>query len=178
MLDFVRYLPLSLALACFVGCADDPVATSSFGTGGGDGGDAGSGTTGSESADETGDDPTYTPDPIACTPHTCVDAADCCVGAQPALPGACPSADWPNNWTCSSGTCVHGGCSANADCIVPDFDCVNLGTVSQCVAVCEDDDDCTEAEDDNDNDLSHAMPGTECIGTAAGGVQYCLQPLP
>ncbi len=188
----VRLTVAAALMSPLVGCEVGAGGTTGFGDGSGTGGTPTTGATTGEGGSGPGDGPGYTPDPQACEPKMCTVqtvAEDCCEGSQPGLPSACPSANYPNNWSCVNGACVHGGCSNDADCVIPGFECVDLGGVSQCVAVCsipsggtggdcEDCDDCDDPEDADTDGVAHFLPGTECIGVAAGGVMYCSQPLP
>ena len=190
---FLRLTVAAALTLLLAGCEVGAGGTTSFGDGSGTGGTSTAGTTAGEGGSGSGDGLGYTPDPQACEPKTCTVETmgeDCCVGVQPGLPSACPSMDYPNNWSCDeNGMCVHGGCSDDADCLIPGFECVDLGGGSQCVAVCnlpsggtggdcEDCDDCEDPEDVDMDGIAHFLPGTECIGVAAGGVMYCSQPLP
>lgn len=189
-LSINRVLSFAFILITLSACEVGSGGSTSFGDGGGDGtwttstitdSTSGSDTGGSG---ETGDDPGYTPDPEVCEATPCSTPDDCCQGYQPGLPSACPSAGYPDNWTCENQMCVHGGCSSDVDCVFSGFECINLGTVSQCVAPCsvpsgiDDLDDCDDRQDEDSDGLAHYIPGTECIGVAAGGVRYCAQPFP
>jgi hypothetical protein len=77
-----------------------------------------------------------------------------------------------------SGFCVNDGCENDGDCVLPDLACVQVGGVGTCVAVCDDDDDCTLTDDVDGDDLVHGLPFSECIGSADDGSEFCLQPLP
>jgi hypothetical protein len=80
-------------------------------------------------------DHNITPDDQPCAAPECDsgDLSACCAGVQPsaddtggdgaALPEDCPGSAYPNNWTCVSGQCVHGGCSTDADCGHPMLAC-------------------------------------------------------
>ena len=139
---------------------------------GGLGGTGGFGT-GGPVCDEHEPDQVQCPEAPAEPPTGCVVAADCCPGRVPVETGDapdCPSSSYPNNWTCNSGSCEHGGCSSDSDCILDGFTCESVtgSSVDACVVLCDDDDDCLEAN----------MPGTKCIGQIQGSSdEYCLEDL-
>jgi hypothetical protein len=127
-------------------------------------GDGGSGDT-TSAGDSSGPGP--------CEPKECQTAADCCRDELPGpLAPGCPGNKYPNNWSCVSGECVHGGCDVNgSDCdIVPGMTCLSIAGTGQCVVPCNNDTDCET--------IGH-MKGAECITTAPPNpVSYCVQPLP
>lgn len=107
------------------------------------------------------DDP-EPPDPTAgnggfCM-QTCQRAEDCCNGAPD-----CPSDDYPDNWACEDGRCVHGGCKSDDDCsFVPDdWICATTRHGAWCLPSCQTDDDCWIAND------------WTCSGITLDGQRYC-----
>jgi hypothetical protein len=141
-------------------------------TGGGSGGVS---VTLSASADDTGSAESYSPDPNACV-APCSIPADCCKGTRPSITtgleaddAGCPSDDYPNNWTCVSGHCRHGGCSTTADCIVPGLECMVVDLVGFCVFPC---DETTPCPDVNGN----GTPDTVCTGEADNLATFCEPP--
>ena len=138
---------------------------------GGAGGTGGFGS-GGPVCDEHNPDGVECPEAPAEPPSGCAVAADCCPGRVPGAGNApgCPSLSYPNNWTCNSGTCQHGGCSSDSDCVLDGFTCeaVAGSSIDACVVLCADDDDCFEAN----------MPGTRCSGQIQGSTdEYCVEDL-
>lgn len=139
-------------------------------------------------ADETGENP-FPPDAEACVfdgaGTACSTAADCCMTEQPPaflVPGACPSAAFPNNWSCNgSNQCVHesgsgnDGCDEHSDCssILEGYVCVIVAGNGRCAPGCASTADCLEKVD------GHGLPpGFTCetaTGTPLGTVEYCRQ---
>ncbi|GEM_PF-1676907 len=85
----------------------------------------------------------------------CMADADCC---PPGTPG-CPSENYPNNWTCTDGLCVFGGCENNDDCGNPNLECHPFDGVGACFDPCGNDADCGF--------------GTMCIGMSDNGIKSC-----
>jgi hypothetical protein len=75
---------------------------------------------------------------------------------------SCPSAQYPNNYTCVGGACRSPQCQSASDCTAqsPKLDCFTIGGVSDCAFACMMDVDCT--------------PPLTCIGKDDNGKQYCL----
>ena len=95
--------------------------------------------------------------------QACDLAADCCVGSVYPEDFSCPG-DFPNNWTCVAGECVNE-CTADADCLIPNWKCLPIGGVNTCFFPCGDTEDCNDA----------LMPGTQCIGTVDNSsLKYCV----
>lgn len=92
----------------------------------------------------------------------CTTAAECC----PSGAKDCPSAKYPNNYTCVSGACVNPACSlgpaGTAECaaVNPKYDCFTKGGVRDCAFACTTDGDCT-------------APQT-CVGQDDSGKKFCL----
>lgn len=150
-----------VALLAVAACTVDVGGTTTFGgteTGGGSGG------------------PGFTPDPVACeVAPECFAAIECCPLPQPStshVGAACPSAEWPNNWSCVNNICVHGGCTSSGQCSMPGFACAQVGGIGHCVAPCSVDADCTNWGE------GHGMLHTECIGEDDSSNKFCLQPVP
>jgi hypothetical protein len=108
----------------------------------------------------TSSDPTAPPEPVSgtCVP-TCQSVEDCCGGA-PDCPG-----DYPDNWTCRDGVCIHGGCASDEDCnsggFNEDFVCGEYLGGRFCLPKCVAFDDCVP------------LMGWACTGVSRGGEPYC-----
>ncbi len=170
---FARVLALALSpllAACVVGEDGDFDSLS-----GGTGGSGGAGST------ETGDEPEFPPNAVACnfelganplSQQACVVDGDCCSGFTASADVACPGDIYPNNWTCDSGVCRQGspqteGCSNDDECMFPGFECVAVLGVGHCVGPCATDDDCG---------TEHNMPHSTC--ETGGGASFCMQVTP
>lgn len=141
--------------------------------------------TGGDGADETGENP-FPPDAKACVFETaaCSDDVDCCMSDEPPsalVPGACPAAGFPANWSCVSDECVHengggdNGCDTHSDCsnLLEGYVCVIVGGSGRCAPECDQgngDADCLDAD-------GHGLPpGFTCesaTSTPLGNVDFC-----
>jgi hypothetical protein len=135
-------------------------------------GDGGSGDNTSFETAGTFGDTSSGPPPGPCSPKGCDVAADCCPETHQGLAPGCHG-DYPNNWSCVQGECVHGGCDVNgSDCdIVPGMICAKKNGTGQCVVACTNDTQCET--------VGH-MKGATCSGLSDGpiAISYCIQPLP
>lgn len=140
------------------GCGDDDTST-----GGGNGGDGGTGpstvtasaTTGMMAGSGGSGGGAM---PSGYCGKSCAMPADCCpMGSM-----GCPGPNYPNNWTCDSGSCGAPQCAVKDDCTfngaLPDWDCLTKDNLKFCADVCMADADCTAP--------------LKCIGDA-GGTKYC-----
>src|SRR5690606_16054262 len=106
----------------------------------------------------------YEPDPLPSGPKPCDGGEDCC--PYPDHPtNLCPNGDYPHNWACVGSECVQGGCSVDAECVLPGWVCRDVAGTKHCVAPCSSDQECVEL---------HIMPGTRCIGVSAT-TDFCLE---
>lgn len=127
---------------------------------------AGTGTSGDTSSTTSTSIPTtgYEPDDELCvSAKVCDLGSDCCEH--------CPSVDYPFNWACDNGECVHGGCTDDLDCtnLFAGWECHSISGVSLCVAPCDDD-------TDGDAECSdvRGLPGTSCVGVSLQG-NFCQE---
>lgn len=121
------------------------------------GGGSGGGTTG------------VLPDLVACPLEfqSCGSPEECCPNFG--HPGSlCPSGSYPDNWTCTTGQCRQGDCADDADCVIPRFECREVGGVNRCVAPCEENEECWDL---------HIMKNTKCIGVGET-TGFCIEEIP
>jgi hypothetical protein len=128
------------------------------GTGGGGGGDqggAGGGTAGNGTGGGTGGS---APGAGYCG-KSCAAPADCCPAGSMGCPG-----DYPNNWTCDSGTCGAPQCASDMDCtfggVLMGYSCLTANSYKICAIPCTADADCS-------------MVMLTCVGTDDSGAKYC-----
>ena len=90
--------------------------------------------------DEPPPDPTVGGPVGYCAP-ACETASDCCYG-NPDCPGP-----YPENWSCTNGACVHGGCSSDEQCPVgldTPWICIQREVYAWCLPSCQTDQDCLD----------------------------------
>lgn len=94
---------------------------------------------------------------------SCAMPADCCPMGVP----DCPSANYPNNWTCDSGACGAPQCATDMDCtfggVLMGYGCLTISTNKACQKTCTTDADCD-------------MLMLKCTGTDDNGMKYCSAP--
>lgn len=108
----------------------------------------------------------YDPNVCEFDAKMCTEPADCCGDPNP--DNGCPDV-YPDKWTCDSGSCFNGGCTADSDCIIPGLACQEVGDIGQCVVPC------TPSAIDPCITL---LPGTSCIGVSDTAVYFCIEGLP
>lgn len=164
-----------------VACSVEVPGFQPGGTGSGSAGSGGGGgtTSGGSSSSDGGETENYVPDPVACVSPSCVSPADCCVGIQPSVTtgleaddAGCPSNEFPNNWSCETGLCVHGGCTSDSDCNLYNsgLEYVVVGSTGFCVLPCVQDADCPDLD-------GNGFPDTLCTGQADDLSGFCEQSL-
>lgn len=176
----IGFPSLMVVLLCSCGTGEASADTQSGGgsmTEASTSGTSGAGTTfesfGSGETSSSGSSTTflYEPDPEPCCVKSCDVDSDCCP-PEPELPsGLCPGDDFPHNWACVASVCVHGGCTADTDCVISGFVCRTVEGVSvgkRCVAKCASDAECNETPN---------MPGTRCIGESES-TGFCIEDVP
>ena len=173
-------LPLLMAMGlALVACNVEVPGFQPGGTGSGSGGGGTTSTSTSGGSSDDGATEDYEPDPVACVNPGCNDAADCCVGIQPSLTtgleaddAGCPSNEFPNNWSCETGMCVHGGCSFDTDCNLYNsgLECKDIGGIGHCVLPCDQQTPCPDLD-------GNGSPDMLCTGEADDETEFCEQSL-
>lgn len=178
----MRSIPfLTLFLGAFGGCVSgqgsDAETTTTDSSGASNDADTSTSeadTTSSGSTEATDDDPTTTTttggESVSMCALECTSAVDCCV-----LSGSFGCEDsigiYPNEFVCGpSGTCSNRGCTSEEACSMFDggtthFICIDHPVFAQCMAACDDDDDCFLVS-----------PVSACTGEDATGRRYCRDP--
>ena len=108
------------------------------------------------------------PDQEACALEfqSCVFAEECCPNYG--HPGSLCPGPYPDMWTCTTGQCRQGDCTDHADCVIPGFECREVGGVNRCVAPCDENEDCWNL---------HIMKNTLCIGESES-TGFCIEEIP